>query len=422
MDKTSGSMANMRKPRVLVIHNSYRQAGGEDAVMRAEVDLLRRHGHEVSIYLRSNEEIEEESVASKCRIAAAGCWNSRTFRQVTRLIERERPEIAHCHNLFPLISPSAYHACRASGIPIVQTLHNYRAMCPSATCFRDGKVCHHCGTLHLQGISHGCYRSSRLQTAAVAVMNLAHRVIRANQSVDAYIVLSEFCRKRWIDAGLPAAELQVKPNFVAAVDDAQNLRERHGLFVGRLSPEKGIAELLNCWVRLPHVPLVVVGDGPLMSECRKIVKENQASHIHLLGQLGPADVSVQMRRAAFLVFPSLWDEPCPVTLIEAAACGLPAVASRLGGIPEIVLDGRTGLLFDPFNRSELVLRIEWARHHARELEHMGNFARAHFQETFSPDKNYAMLSSIYHSVLSRAAKVRKQFSSLRTLASAPMQG
>ncbi|MBC8058873.1 MAG: glycosyltransferase, partial [Rhizobiales bacterium] len=229
--------------RVLVVHNAYQQHGGEDGVVAAEIALLRRNGHEVGEMRRDNHEIE---TASRARVAVETLWSNQTHAQALALLERERPDVVHVHNTFPLISPSLYWACAKAGVPVVQTLHNFRLACPQAMFLREGKVCERCigKAAPWPALVHGCYRESRVQTAVVVGMLALHRTLRTfERKVTRYIALNEFCRAKFIEAGLPAQRIAVKPNFVDAARP-QRLRARHGfLFVGRLSPEKGIDTL-----------------------------------------------------------------------------------------------------------------------------------------------------------------------------------
>ncbi|MGO9516356.1 MAG: glycosyltransferase family 4 protein [Candidatus Korobacteraceae bacterium] len=393
----------MRKLSVLVIHNQYQQPGGEDAVVRAELEMLRSAGHPVVPFIRSNTAIAEFNPLQKASLAVSTTWNRRAHAQIRELIAKERPDIAHCHNLVPLISPAAYNACRTAGLPVVQTLHNYRLLCPSATLYSGGRICEDCGRSPFRGVSRGCYRNSGLQTAALAMMLGTHRLLRTwSRSVDAYVALSQFTRDCFVATGLPAEKLHIKPNFL--LDDAPpraGLGE-YALYVGRLAPEKGVLEMLLAWQRLAHIPLMVVGDGPLRDEASRMMDKSRSPRVRLLGQLSADNVRAWMKNARFLVFPSRWYEPFGMTLLEAAACGVPAVAARVGAIPELVSEGQTGLLFDSQNPDELAAKANWAWTHPAEMAAMGFAARRLYEQKYTPARNYELLMNIYQAALSRA--------------------
>jgi glycosyltransferase involved in cell wall biosynthesis len=391
----------MQSLNVLVIHNRYRQPGGEDAAVRAEVELLRRAGHRVVQYVRDNSALANCTPLRLASLFFSTTWDRYSYAQIRALIDKQHPDIAHCHNLLPQVSPAAYYACKSAGVPVVQTLHNYRLFCPAGTCFRQSAVCGECARGGLgQSIGRRCYRGSRLQTAAVALMLKAHRWRGTwSHAVDAYLAPSRFCRDYFVAAGLPETKVHLKQNFLERDPGQRTGRGDYALFVGRLSAEKGVLEMLDVWQRLPHIPLTVVGDGPLYDEARCQIERSASRHIKLLGRLDPQQTLAQMKGARFLVFPSRWNEPFGMGLIEAAACGVPSIASRIGAIPELVLDNRTGLLFDPQNFNQLADKARWAWTHAQEMETMGAAARQLYQQNFTAEKNYDALMKIYRTVL-----------------------
>lgn len=391
---------DMRKLSVLVIHNQYQQPGGEDIVVRAEMEMLRRAGHRVVPFLRDNAAIAEYNPRQKACLAMSATWNRKAHAQLREIIAQERPDVAHCHNLVPLVSPAAYDACKAAGVPVVQTLHNYRLLCPAGTLYR-GQICDDCRKGLHSSVARGCYRGSRLQTATLAAMLGVHRLLGTwSRSVDAYVTLSRFSRDYFVASGLPAAKVHIKPNFLPADVVTRAGPGAYALFAGRLSPEKGVLEMVAAWQPLSHIPLVIAGDGPLCEPIAQMVKRSGSAHIKLLGQLSPDDVRAQMARARFLVFPSRWYEPFGMTLLEAAAAGVPAVAARIGAVPELVLDGETGVLFDPRNMEELAAKADWAWSHPEEMATLGCAARRHYHERYTAEKNYELLMNIYQAALS----------------------
>lgn len=389
----------MHKPGVLVIHNRYRQAGGEDAVVRAETELLRQHGHRVIEYGRNNRTIDEFGWLHKACLGPGTTWNPRVYSELRRLIRVERPDVAHCHNLLPMISPAAYFACKAEGVPVVQTLHNFRLCCPAGTLFCKDAACADCDGGLVRATMRGCYRNSRLQTAAVAIMLGAHRALGTwEHAVNAYSAPSLFCLDRMAAHGIPRHKIALRPNFLMKDPGARDTSDGYAVFVGRLCAEKGVRQLLWASRRLRNVPLVIVGDGPLRAELEIYTERNGMDHVRFTGELPAAQTLAQVRAARFLVFPSVGYETFGMTVLEAAACGVSTIGSSLGAIPELVEDSVSGLLFDPHNTEELVSKIAWAWSHPVAMNEMGATARRRYLQRYTAEQGYDKLVELYGSV------------------------
>lgn len=373
--------------KILIAHNAYQQRGGEDSVAEAEAVLLRGHGHQVLHYGRHNDELAGQGRAGA---AMATLWSRRTTRELGTLLREQRPDVLHVHNSFPLISPSLYWAAAAAGVPVVQTLHNFRLLCPQAMLLREGRVCESCvGRTPLAGVVHGCYRGSRAQTAVLAGMLVLHRGLGTWQhKVQRYIALNSFCRDKFIEGGLPAARIAIKPNFVDL--EAPEAGPRQGLlYVGRLSHEKGIAALAQAAAALPPRSLRVAGTGPdaaLLQGLPAVV---------MLGALNTAQVAQEMARATALVMPSLWYENFPRTLVEAFACGLPVLASRLGALAALVEDGVTGWHVAPGDAGHLAAKMQQALAEPQRMAAMGAAARALYERDYTGETNHRQLMAIY---------------------------
>lgn len=383
----------MTSLRVLLVHNYYQQRGGEDAVVASEQALLEGAGHDVALYSRHNDELAR---CGKGAAAVQALWSRRTVHDIEVLVRQFRPQLIHAHNTFPLVSPSLYWVAARMRVPVVQTLHNFRLFCPQAMFLREGRVCEDClGHVPWRGVVHRCYRGSILQSAVLAASLAGHRGLGTySRRVTRYIALNEFCRTKFIEGGLPAERVVIKPNFVEvpAPPEAERLRSG-GLFVGRLSPEKGIdvlARAVTGW----EAPVVdVVGTGPLESMVR------EAAGLRGLGWRDMPGVYESMRGASFLVLPSIWYENFPRTLVEAFACGLPAIASRIGALAELVEDGVTGLLFEPGDAVDLRAKLRWAMDHPQDMARMGQAARARYDGHYTPEANYRLLMRIYREAM-----------------------
>jgi len=349
-------------------------------------------------YERNNDDIGSLVAAS-----VETLWSRRAYRELTVLLRRERPDVAHVHNIWYRVSPAAYAACHDAGVPVVQTLHNYRMFCANALLLRDGRPCEECvGKVPWPGLRHGCFRESRLATAPVAFAEWLHAV-RGTwlHGVDRYIALTQFARERFVACGLPRERIAVKPNFLADAPPPSGVPGHGALFVGRLTPEKGVALLLD-GARLvghPEFLLELVGDGALR-EAVVLAAALSGGRIRAAGALSRTRCLEAMRRALFVVVPSICYENFPLTIVESFACGTPVLASRLGSMAELVEDGVTGRLFAPGNASELATALEWMIAHPAECATMGRAARAVFEKRYTERMNFEALMSIYRQVTS----------------------
>ena len=387
--------------KILQLHNRYQIIGGEEGVVQAEQTLLTQNGHMVQLLEVTNDRIMGGK--AKLRAAIGAIYSRKSKQQVSEQLQTFRPDIVHVHNFFPLLSPSIYDACQQHGIPIVQTLHNYRLICPKAMLFRDNQLCEACigKPFALQGIRSGCYRGSRSQTAVVAAMLALHRVRGTWQNqVSAYIALTHFQKQKLIQGGLPAHKIHVKPNFTdVPAQSVMPPREKFVLFVGRLAEEKGVGLLINAYLQDPHLPpLKLVGDGPLKdSLVQQVAVAGMNDRIHFLGRQEKPQVLSLMQRAQVLVFPSIWYEGFPLTLAEAFACGLPAIVPNLGSMAEIVIPGVTGFHFIPQSSSDLLRTLRSAL--SSDLAPLSHQASQTYRSYYTGSTNYDRLISIYQNLL-----------------------
>jgi glycosyltransferase involved in cell wall biosynthesis len=391
--------------KIVLVHNQYQQGGGEDVVFAQERRNLERAGHEVVAYRRSNWEIDDPSLLGRLALARDTVWSSRSRRDFAQLLDREVPDIVHVHNTFVVISPSIYSACQDRGVPVVQTLHNFRLMCPTATFYRDGRICEACADRGLwSAVRHGCYRGSRTASATVALMLAAHRLLGTwRDSIDSYITLTAFSRKKFIAAGFSPTKIFVKPNFIDPDPGHRALAGDYAVFTGRLSPEKGLMTLLRAWERLPvRCPLQIIGDGPEWPRLEAFARERNIRGVTFRGRLAREETLAAVKGARFVIVPSVYYEGFPMVIVEAMACGVPILGSRLGAMEEIVADGVTGLHFGPGDADDLMRKVEWAWQHPSEMHEMGRAARREYENHYTADRNYSLLMQIYERTLNRA--------------------
>ncbi len=405
----------MRLLKIISVHNRYVQPGGEDQVFESEARLLTERGHEVT-------QVQEQTtypdgIVKKLGVAVDCIWSRQWYREFRQKLQNLRPDVVHVHNFFPLISPSIYYACRREGVPVVQTLHNYRLLCSNAELYREGKVCEEC--LHhglRRGVRYGCYQGSKLGTAALSLMVGVHRQARTwKEKVDCYIALTEFARHKLIEGGLPGERIRVKPNFVLPDPGSKWMRSRdtasregsgdYALFVGRLVQAKGVFSLMKAWERMTDIPLKIAGDGPCREQLELELVSGKLPSVNYLGRLSRPDTLATMKGARFLIFPSEWYEGFPVTIAEAFASGVPVICSRLGSMQEIVGDGRTGLHFEAGNAEDLAGKVRWAWEHPGEMDAMGRAARQEFEKKYTAGRNIEMLEEIYEFAMAARGKV-----------------
>lgn len=379
--------------KVLQCHNLYQLPGGEDTVVNDEKQLLESRGHEVVSFTLHNDHVDS---LSKPRLAAGTIWSRKSAGQLRELVRQHRPDIVHFHNTLPLMSPSCYYAARSEGAAVVQTLHNYRLLCPKATFFRDNQICEDC--LHKKikwpAIKHGCYRDSRAASAAVTAMLTVHGVLGTyRKQVDAFIACSEFTREKMIEGGYPGELIHYKPNFVPADPGVGSGAGGYPMYLGRLSQEKGIEVLVEAWDKLPDTPLQVVGKGPVqelvegLAERHHRVQHETWVSFPRLGEL--------LGNAAFLILPTMNYEGFPKVIVEAYAHGVPVIASKIGAMAHVIEDGKTGRHVKYGDADDLARVVREVLADPDQLAAMRRGAREAYETLYTADTNYARLMEVY---------------------------
>jgi glycosyltransferase involved in cell wall biosynthesis len=389
--------------RVLLVHNFYQIPGGEDAVVREELDLLRENGVEVELFSANNDQIVGvgRRVLTLCRMVY-----SLPARKALAMKLKEFPaDVVHIHNFFPLLSPSILDACRDAGVPTVMTLHNFRLLTADSLLAKSGGR-------REPSLRHGAwwtvrarvYRDSAAATLAVTAMIELHKHARIWQrKIDRFIVLTNWCKRLFVAAGLPPERIVVKPNCVRGAagfsgrrPDPDGCRRNAALFVGRLDDQKGVRILLQAWQKIEY-PLRIVGDGPL----RRFVEQNASERIEYIGRQPRGVVLQEMRSTRFLVLPSIGHELFPMTILEAFSSGLPVICSDDPALGELIEDGITGLTFPQGDDQVLADRVRWAIANPAALEAIGRRARAVYEQRYTPEANFRQLLDIYRQVCRR---------------------
>lgn len=389
--------------RILIVQNHYVGFAGDDVVVANESSLLSAKGHEVSLWSVHNKDLT--TLRSHIDTALSLTYSQQSKAGLSRHIAEFRPDVMHCHNLFPQITVSAYDAAAEAGIPIVQTLHDFRSVCCiNGFLFRNGRICELCvaGSPYW-GAWHRCYRNSWLGSFVTAhALDRQRRAGTLQQRVECFIALSESSRHQFIAAGLPEERIVVKPNFMSDPGTPPACSRHGALFVGRLSPEKGLQTLVKAWEGIDF-PLRILGGGPL----RLDISADSSRWISVLGHRPHTEVGPAMRQAQFLVMPSEYIEGFPMVIVEAFANGLPVIASRLGTMADVIEDGVTGLHFTVGDPDDLAAKVAWAITHCDRMAEMGSAARRVYEKRFSEEPNYHALLTIYRDAISAGAESAK---------------
>lgn len=398
---------------VLVLHNRYRQAGGEDAVVDSEIRLLRSHGIKVYDCQLTNE-TKSEGMRERIQLGLSSTWSDFSYRLVKQLCAVVRPDLAHVHNFWMRLSPSVHLACQQSGVPTVQTLHNFRLLCTRADLSRDGHICQECiGKSPWPGIIHRCYRDSLVASSVVARMIIANRTSHTwDTQVNAFIALSKHSRSKFIAGGIPQSKIFVKTNFLDDIGEPRQTPSSSTsiLFVGRLATEKGVDVLIRAWSRIRARKLgrlAIIGDGPSRADLVRIARSLGLSSddVEFMGARPYHQVLGQIAKARAIVLPSLCFENCPRTLLEAFCCGKPVIVSSLGAMDEMVRDGEIGLKFEPGNENALAECLSSILSDSALADRLGCNARREYLSQYTPEKNFEALSRIYDWALEQARSV-----------------
>lgn len=384
--------------KILVVHNRYHLRGGEEGVYEAEVKMLRNNGHEVESFEANSQTIN--SLIDKVIVGIDQIFSMRTYVRMRRKIMEFEPDIVHVHNFFPLISPSVFYACKRSGVPVIQTLHNFRAICPTGLLLLNGQIEEKSiSNGPFWAIKHAAYRNSRIGTALLALSIFVHRRIGTwRTQVDKFIALTEFQKEKYVSAGWPEEKFVIKPNFVdtPAGGFSGTAKNTGGYFiyVGRLSDEKGVSDLVEAWRDIKY-PLKIVGDGPLSD----LIRTEENPFIEWLGPKSKEEVFKLLEGADLTIMTSRCYEGFPLVLLESFACSTPALVPRLGGLPHIVAPGETGFLYEPRDIPDLRIKLNDAIRDRAELARLGLNARQRYLDSYTEQRNYEYLVAIYSQLL-----------------------
>lgn len=388
----AASVDNTRKQNILIIHNYYQIPGGEDTVVANEKKMLEDHEHKVVLYSRNNSELKSMSKMQMLMLPFTTVFNPRTYRDVKRLIKTEHIDIVHVHNILNLISPAVYYAARAMKVPVVQTIHNFRLLCPGATFYRNGHICEDCVTKGLMcAVVHNCYRNNKLQTLICVISTKIHRMTGIYGKMN-YICLTEFNKKKLLQLKqIKADRVFVKPNFVETTTAEiipYDKRKDQFVFVGRLDKLKGIDILFEAWRQMgTKAPkLIVCGTGPMEEWCRKILADNPDCNIEMKGFVPNKEARKLIANSKALILPTQWYEGFPMSIVEAFSVGTPVICSDIGNVGDMVEEGITGWKIT--SSKELAEKVcTWSD--------IGEGVKNMYEAKYAIESNYRQLLSIY---------------------------
>lgn len=395
----------MKKEKVLIVHNYYQIPGGEDTVVHNEKKLLEDNGHEVVLYTRHNSELKEMSWIQKLFLPLNAIFNLRTYIDMKKIIKEEHIDIVHVHNTLTLISPSVYYAAQSMKVPVVQTIHNFRLLCPGATFYRDNHICEECLDKGLMcAVRHNCYRNSKLQTLVCVINMKIHRLTGIMRKVN-YICLTEFNKEKLLTLKqIDSERVYVKPNFVESHGDiipAENRKQQY-VFAGRLDKLKGIDLLLEAWKMMGNngPKLVICGSGPLEKWCHDFVKNNSLDNVELMGYVPNDVVREIVANSLALILPTQCYEGFPMSIVEAFSVGTPVIVSDLGNAAMVIAEGRNGTKFEFDSAKNLV-------HALNQLGGCFDVYNTTFDEykiLYTEEQNYKFLLEIYDTVKKTGVK------------------
>lgn len=389
----------MKKQKTLIVHNFYKIPGGEDTVVYNEKRLLEDNGHDVVLYTRSNMELESMSKIKKICLPFTMIFSLKTYHEIKKIIKKEKIDIVHVHNTLTMISPSVYYAANSLGIPVVQTIHNFRLLCPGATFHRNGGICEDCVQHGLKNaIKNRCYRESKIQTLACVICTKIHRITKIYEKLN-YICLTEFNKKKIVLLNqIKDEKVFIKPNFVHVdnTDFVKHIdRKNQIVYVGRLDKLKGIELLINAWskYKIEDMKLIICGKGPMEEWCKEKIELNNMKSVELKGFVSNDEAKKIIGESKALILPTQWYEGFPMTIVEAYSVGTPVVGSDIGNVASVIIEGVTGLKFDHTSEFDLINKINRIKNMQLEQSVIQVF-----NEKYTVQKNYEQLKGIYDQV------------------------
>jgi glycosyltransferase involved in cell wall biosynthesis len=406
--------------KILFVNKYYHPSGGPEKVMFQEKNYLEKLNWQVipfsmqhplnvktlySRYFVSNVDYNGSySILNKTKMALNIFYSWEAKRKMEVLLDEQKPDLAHIHNIYHQISPSILPVLKRRNIPVVMTLHDFKLVCPNYTFLRDGNPCESCeGKYFYKATLHRCVKNSFWSSLVCSLETYFHRFLKIYQNyVDVFITLSEFSRKKMIQYGINEKKLSLLRNYVDLPSNGSGLDSgKHILFFGRLSEKNGIITLIQAMERTKEIPLVVAGEGELLSTLKEYVSEKKLNNVTLAGFLEGEKLEKAIKNSLFTVFPAICYHNCPMSILESFAFGKPVIGSNLGSVPELIEDEVNGLLFEPNNVEKLAEKIRYLYHHPLLAQKMGMVARKKVEEKYSEGEYYKKLLGLYDALIKK---------------------
>lgn len=394
-----------KKLRILQVHNAYQIPGGEDVVVANEKKLLEMNGNEVFSYSRNNDELKTMNAFQKLLIPFTAVYSFKTYREVKKLIRENKIDIVHVHNTLMVVSPSVFYAAFHCHVPVVQTLHNFRMLCPAGSYFRGDRICEECSEKGLQcSLKYGCYRGSKAQTFVSAAILKIHRMLGTYRKVN-FICLTEFNREklsRLNEGGKQIVDMKkvyIKPNFTFQEGISGEVQKAGDYFlvVGRVEALKGIDVVVKAFEKIPDQKLIVAGDGPMMAEMKAYIMDHNMSNVKFAGYLDKAKVQEKYRGAKAVIMASQCYEAFAMTIAEAYSNAVPVIAGNVGNLANMVEEGVTGIKFVYDSPDDLAAKI--LKYNTMDIAKMKQNAKTFYEKRLKPEDNYRILEEIYHKIM-----------------------
>jgi glycosyltransferase involved in cell wall biosynthesis len=388
--------------KVLQVYNEQRSRfGGEPTVIAATMRVLSQNGHDTRLVVKSSR-VLENSILKRMNAFWGGVYNISAYREMSRLIDKDRPDVVHVHSVYPMFSPSILVACRRKNVPVVMTVHSHNLTCPTWYHMYKGAVCEDCvGGHEYRCVLKNC-RDNILESAAYALRSSVARRFRLfHDNVSMLIALTPFAKGKLLQAGFCDDRIAVVPNPGPGSEAAADpFTGEYVAFAGRISPEKGIDTLLSAAAQVADVPFKVAGDGPALLEMRAKAPGN----VEFVGRLGPDELNEFYARSRMVTVPSVWFEQFPMVVLEAMARALPVIGSRIGGLPEIIEEGLTGSLFEPGNPEDLARQVRRLWEDPQLCRQMGAAGRQKVMREYTEDAYFHNLMAVYQAAIQRSRK------------------
>lgn len=389
--------------KILLVHDFYRQYGGEDAVVYAEKKLLESHNNKVFLYSKNSSVLKDYGIIDKTKFPLRTIFSLRTKKEITTIVRDFRPDVAYIHNVFPLISPSIYHALHSLSVPIVQCVHNFRApfMCSNGYFFTKNKICERCMRgMHINAVMYRCYKNSYILSGLYsASLGISH-MLGVRKKINAYICLAPFSKHKLMEVGIPEEKIHIKPNFIdPPITMPLPATGNYVTYIGRLSTEKGLWTLIKAFERLKHISLKIIGTGPLEISLKKYIDKNRMMNIAFTGFESGKKKWELLRNSLINIVPSEWYEMFSMSIIENYAVAKPVVASDLGALPHVIENNKSGLLFKAGDVDDLISKVLCLYKNPQKRKRMGIYAKRLADIKYGPEENYKLLINIFANVL-----------------------